>query len=82
MIVKIATEGNAMVMTRLPVGQKSGHVDVLSTGSIGIVSLKFTDETPWQGSKAMGSQVSSDVKKSVVNTDEVSEISGKAYSAE
>ena len=82
MIVKIATEGNVMVMTRLPVGQKSGHVDVLSTGSIGIVSLKSTDETPWQGSKAMGSQVSSNVKKSVVNTDEVSEISGKAYSAE
>ena len=57
-------------------------MDVLSTGSIGIVSLKSTDEIPWQGSKAMGSQVSSNVKKSVVNTDEVSEISGKAYSVE
>ena len=47
-----------------------------------IASLKSTDETPWQGSKAMDSQVSSIVKMSVVNTDNVSEISGKTYTTE
>ena len=48
-----------------------------------IASRKSTDETPWQESKAMDSQVSSNVKMSVVNTDKKSLKSlEKAYSAE
>ena len=34
-----------------------------------LASLKSTDETPWQGSKAMDSQMSGNVIISVVNTD-------------
>ena len=59
-----------MVTTLVPVGQKVGTCGcTIHRKYRNIASRKSTDETPWQESKAMDSQVSCNVIMSVVNTD-------------
>ena len=66
-----------MAMTRLPVGQKVGTCGCTVHRKYRNSVTEIYCKTPWEGSKGTGSQVSSNVKKSVVNTDVVPEVSGK-----